>query len=369
MQIRSIQNIVGLPSGRKEIIKEFQSTDDIINAVLEQHELNKPAFKKFAKHFDSKDVYTVCRKLWEFVHYNLNYKAEPNTQSVKSVSKMLMDANTGKGNDCKHFSGFIAGCLDALNIPFVYRFAAYDGKIPTHVYVVAKHGEDIICDAVLPYFDSEKTPTYKIDINPKKKNNMPLIRMTGFPATIGYTAKEIAAHKIAVAAAAVPRGAFLSLVALNVHGLATKMKQAIAKDSKKVEAFWYKFGGDFSKLKQTVEKGATKKRILGVQTGIDQSNNTISPDYAQYPQVGSLAAITAFLTSAAPIIIPLIGLLKSMSVPTNDVSADATNFSGSTEKELATADTNTSTGTGISTNTMLLVGGAALVAFLIFKKK
>lgn len=367
MKIQALQNIVGFPSGKKEILKEFQNTNDIIHAVLEQHQINKNAFTKIAKHFDDSDDYTVCRKLWEFVHYNLNYKAEPNLQTVKSVSKMLYDAN-GKGNDCKHFSGFIAGCLDALDIPFVYRFAAYDGKIPTHVYVVAKCGDqNVICDAVLPYFDSEKSPTYKIDIDPKKKNNMPLVRMSGF-AQIGYTTAQKIEHTAAIVGAAASRAAFDALLLLNVHGLATKMQEALNKNSAKVESLWYKFGGDFNKLKTNVAKGAAKKRILGVPSGIDQNDNTVSPDYSN--KIGfDPVTVSAAITAATPIVVAVIALFKQLNINSNDVSTDLTDYSGSGYQDYTTQYQQQQATTQFAGNTLLLLGGAAVIAFLIFKNK
>ena len=170
MNVKNLQNIAGYPKGKKELIKQFQNTNDIVEAVMQQHELNRNAFNKIAESFDTGNDYDTCQKIWEFTHYKLNYKAEPELQTVKSLSKILYDGQNNKGNDCKHFSCFEAGILESLQIPFFYRFAAYNGKIPTHVYVVANLSRgEVILDGVLPYFDSEKSYTYKIDINPKKK--------------------------------------------------------------------------------------------------------------------------------------------------------------------------------------------------------
>lgn len=61
------------------------------------------------------------------------------------------------------------------------------------------------------------------------------------------------------------RGAFLSAVALNVFGMATKMKQATKTQSgiDKVRGKWYAFGGDWAKLRQAIDNGAKRKKIGG----------------------------------------------------------------------------------------------------------
>ena len=65
------------------------------------------------------------------------------------------------------------------------------------------------------------------------------------------------------------RGAFLGLLALNFRGLATRLDKAIQKDSKAVQGFWNKLGGDFSKLKKNVDKNKGKKPLFGQGKGID----------------------------------------------------------------------------------------------------
>lgn len=70
---------------------------------------------------------------------------------------------------------------------------------------------------------------------------------------------------------AVPRGAFLSVVRLNVFGMATKLYNAIFKEDgsywqpgqDRIYKKWRSFGGDWNALKNAVLKGAKKKAILG----------------------------------------------------------------------------------------------------------
>jgi len=65
---------------------------------------------------------------------------------------------------------------------------------------------------------------------------------------------------------ALPRGAYLSLVALNVFGTATRLKQATSTTdgANKVRNVWYKFGGDWKNLRSAIDNGAKRKRLLGI---------------------------------------------------------------------------------------------------------
>jgi ferritin len=355
MNLNKLQSIAGYPNGKKELIKKFQNTNDIVKAVIEQHDLNRNAFKKLATHFDRGNDYDTCQAIWEFVHYNLNYKAEPDLQTVKTVSKILYDGSNSKGNDCKHFSCFEAGILEALGIPYFYRFAAYDGKIPTHVYVVAnlKRGS-VIMDAVLPYFDSEKSYTYKIDINPLKKKDMPLYRLSGV-STIGAVSEV--QHKIRLVTFAAARGAILELTKFNVFNLAVKFNLAIMKDRKKVEDFWYNVGGkDFGKLLDAAIEGKTKKRILG----LDQDSTTVSPDY----NTAKIGTPLTFIVALLPALPSIISLFMSLNIKHDDINV---NQALPPEQKLPTTPP-TNQPQSASTNNLLLIGGAAILAIFLLKK-
>lgn len=64
---------------------------------------------------------------------------------------------------------------------------------------------------------------------------------------------------------AIPRNAFLGLVALNVFGMASKMKRVIgdAAGKKKLVDKWYSLGGKESGIISAIESGAKKNAILG----------------------------------------------------------------------------------------------------------
>jgi len=102
------------------------------------------------------------------------------------------------------------------------------------------------------------------------------------------------AAKFKTVALSIPRGAFLVLIKLNVHGLATSLLNAWTKDKKKVEGFWKKLGGDPVAFKKAIESGAKKKKILGAD---DES-------------IG--LAIPAMIASATPILILVSKLFKEI---------------------------------------------------------
>jgi hypothetical protein len=98
---------------------------------------------------------------------------------------------------------------------------------------------------------------------------------------------------------AVPRNAYLSLVALNVFGTATKVAQAISTEDgkKKLGDKWYKLGGNPDKLFNAARSGAKKKRILGINDAAT---------------IGAAPAIPAWVVTATAIIAAMTPLINSI---------------------------------------------------------
>lgn len=99
------------------------------------------------------------------------------------------------------------------------------------------------------------------------------------------------------------RNAFLGLIELNVKGLARKIK---AGNKAKISKLWEKFGGDPNKLYKSVERGAKKKQLFGVD---DENFIGVEP-----ASTGTAAALAA----AAPIIAAIIKALKGVKTPKVD---------------------------------------------------
>jgi hypothetical protein len=111
---------------------------------------------------------------------------------------------------------------------------------------------------------------------------------------------------------AVPRGAYLALVSLNVFGLGTKLwKAAFNEDGsyyqpgqQKIRDRWYSLGGDWSVLQSAIKKGHTKPKILG---------NTTETVYYRLGELDQVGAAPAAIAAAAVTIIAALGpLIKSI---------------------------------------------------------
>lgn len=299
-----------------------QTTNDIVNQVLSQHQSNVKQAKQIAHLFDGGNAYNTCQNVWNFLKYQIPYRIEPSSkQTTKSLSRIIYDSFNGGSNDCKHYSGFAGAVLSALNYPFKYRFTGYSNysKTPTHVYVVCqpKIGSEIYVDAVLNDFDVQKPYKLKIDkkmslyqlsgvdevsIGAKRKKPTKLI------STIKKAGKNVVKAATAVKQAAAtyslvaPRNAFLLLLKYNVHGWATGLKNNSFESLK-----WWKdwFGGDRTVLMNTIKEGAKRKRILGLD-----NDSFLVPE-----SVGMIGlepvSVSATIAQASPIMIKVASILKT----------------------------------------------------------
>jgi hypothetical protein len=174
------------PFNHKSILIETsQGVPDIIREVLEAHKYFSADYNTIWDFFYSNSTEKICKKLFQFCKDNLTYKVESEArQTTKSPSAIIATADLG--NDCKHYAGFIGGCLSAIvrntgrDINWKYRFASYDlfETDPGHVFIVVNDGaNEFWVDPVLDSFNKKLVPTYYTD---KKIKGMPLYRMSGF---------------------------------------------------------------------------------------------------------------------------------------------------------------------------------------------
>lgn len=168
---------------------------------------------------------------------------------------------------------------------------------------------------------------------------------------------------------ALPRGAFLTLVSFNVLGLGTALKK---RDSQGPSGYqplvnqWERLGGRYDKLRDAFNAGSKRKPIfqnLGTRFGIGGIHMV---------PVGAVtaSAVLGFIGTATPIIIALVPLIKSF-IP--EKSADSSGNTGYTVDvvpsdfpSVAPADNAPEKS---SVPPVLLVGAAAGLAFMLFKKK
>lgn len=396
------------------LVNPEQDVDDIIHGVLQAHEEFAGVYDIIAPVFDYRSTEDICNALYNFCKYEIQYREEGKGEKDNPLQTIATPTGilTRGFGDCKHYAGFTAGILDALNrsgknIDWCYRFASYrmDVKTPYHVFVVVNvNGHEKFIDAT-PGAASMQ-PIWIID---KKINAMPLVKNI---AGVGEVADEsipdinsitqedlegalsqvdtsldmddatvdainmLVAYQLIgndaqidnvrfhsllnnlqeaekaaltdaynryllymqsnaignflddlwrgtkVATLAIPRNAFLGLVALNVFGMASKMSRllAIPDARKKLVDKWYSLGGKENGIVDAINNGAKKKAVLG---GLGQSNS-----------VGvAAAAAPAWLAVAGGIIaaiMPLVtSLLKQNNAYTSDFAAiDAGNYGG-----------------------------------------
>jgi hypothetical protein len=338
-----------------------------------------------------KDAERVCRYVRGLVTYKQDGFSE---QKIQLPARLLKDTKKG---DCKSYSLAVLAILTAMGYRSGFRFASYKAnKIPTHVYNFVLDNQNNLhsFDACVESLRESPRFTYIKD--------MKVTYLAGTPTMIesremDYIGKKGRGKKIFLSPV---RGAFLSLVALNVRGLATKLKLSMAKGESSTKAFWEKLGGDFSKLKKSVSTGSGKKALFGKGKGLKSPylyNTYLGQTEFQYgaefisefdePFVGAVdwAAIGAFLATAAPALIAANNLFKKQGIPEGEGDVITEDESKNTPPldpdkqgfEAADPETKTTPSMipGFSTGfkpSPLLIGGlaaGALALYFITKKK
>lgn len=301
--------------GEKKVIVLNQSTQDIIKELIKSHKKNEKEYDKIYKYFDTSNVLGICENVFDFCKKNIKYNIESgNKQTLRTPAAILIN---GSG-DCKQYSQFIGGILDAINrnskkIDWCYRFAAYNSnKDIQHVFIVVKiNGIEYWIDPVLNEFNERKQYNHKID------KKMSLYQISGFEneeigklkikfpkIPIAQALKQVSIKNIKnlglKVALAPSRNAFLALVSFNSFGLAAKIAKAIQKDRAKIDRFWRDLGGDFSALLRAV-------------------NNRQSIKVSGYNYIGDPATGTA-AAAASPIIAAILKVLKDMGIDSKDIA-------------------------------------------------
>ncbi len=177
--------------GIRQVIKQDQSTHDIMNEVYKAHFVFLKDYNAMADYFSATDPVQLAKQVFKFCKDNIAYKIESeNFQTTRSPAGILYL----KSGDCKHYAGMCAGILDAIRrsttmkFDLLYRFASYEllDSIPAHVFVVMKYkGQEYWIDPVLKTFNQRKPqPTYSTD----KKIPMALVRLSGLTQPQNYPA-------------------------------------------------------------------------------------------------------------------------------------------------------------------------------------
>lgn len=357
--MQDVFNKIGSPEGKNILNKANAINSDIIKTINKNVPTAVIQCKTIAKKFEGNTELETCRNIWEFLKTKIQYKKDPAAaQMVRLPRRFLRD---GKG-DCKSFALFTAGVLGALGIPFKIRYAGYNSgiKIPSHVYVITDNG--IIIDAVWHRFNDEKEPKFLKDMKVYTLAGLDNVRYSPVNGLFKKKSKEEKKErkekrkgKVNKIVLAPSRAAFLGLVLINFHGLASKLASGLQKNSDRIQKLWKKLGGDFGQLKSTIDKGAQKKRIFGIG----------SP----------AAAAAAAITTAAPIIVIVVKELKQLGLggkevdDLNDQATDELKDQG-TDPDTVSKQIEAGADNGFSftpSTGLLFAGGAAVL--LIFGKK
>ena len=167
----------------KKVLIEDQSTGDIIQGILDNHDNYESQYDKISEMFIDDNEVETAKNVFEFLKNNVPYYVEPiEKQTLRSPSAII---SMKQGADCKSYASFINGIMSSLNrkgifnVPLAYRFASYryDTKEPQHVFSVLYPGtkNEVWVDPVLNKFDQRKEPVFIKD----KKIKMALIAMSG----------------------------------------------------------------------------------------------------------------------------------------------------------------------------------------------
>jgi hypothetical protein len=146
-----------MQTGQTILVKQNANNSELQRAI----EAVIPAATKqaasIANRYKGKNEAETCKKIFDYLKNNINYKADGANQAVRLPSGLMRTAQ----GDCKSYSVFTSAILSNLGIPHKLVYASYDPKdpTPTHIYVMTKNG--CIIDAVYGKFNAEKKATYK----------------------------------------------------------------------------------------------------------------------------------------------------------------------------------------------------------------
>jgi len=343
----------------RRVLRYSQSVGDIMSGILETHKKYAKEYDLICTKFDGPTAEIIAHKVYNFLKRHTFYVVEADTkQTLRSPAAILaLGANPKVGLDCKSYSLFIGGILDAFKrrgkkIDWCYRFASYKliDKVPHHVFVVLNPGtnNEIWVDPVLPSFNNKKQYNYKID----KKINMALIAVAGIGKTKRTNAEKAqrrAELKAKVKdrikksgklllkfnpATAGARNAILLVIKVNLFGLAHKLFQMIRKPNgeTKLKKFWESIGGRYASLTKNIMEGVKHGKHKGedkilseIKSSTKTTNGPIQHAHKK-PRLGMSIGdpVTASaVVASTPILIKLITMLKDMGIDTDKLQAAA----------------------------------------------
>jgi hypothetical protein len=287
----------------------------IVNAVPKATE----QVKEMAASFSGANDQETCKKIFDFLKNQIQYKADGADQIIRYPSALLKT----KTGDCKSYSLLTAAILNNLEIPCRFVLQSFnEDPTPSHIYVETLSG--VKCDAVWGKFNSEKPSTFKyyIPMNVKYMAGINGVKTMGDcgcascktaigSVKIGLTAENKAdcdkkhpvlktwfgdtnrASRAACYAAkevkekaqqaknwvdslnlkkyfgSIPRQITLGMYSMNIDGLASNVNNTPQKT--KLLDGWIRLGGDPAALNRAITDGSSKKPIkIGFRGAIEK---------------------------------------------------------------------------------------------------
>jgi hypothetical protein len=144
-------------TGQTILVKSNANNSELQRAIEAVIPAATKQASSIANRYKGKNEAETCKKIFDYLKNNINYKADGANQAVRLPSGLMRTAQ----GDCKSYSVFTSAILSNLGIPHKLVYASYDPKdpTPTHIYVMTKSG--CIIDAVYGKFNAEKKATYK----------------------------------------------------------------------------------------------------------------------------------------------------------------------------------------------------------------
>jgi len=408
-------------AGQTILVKQNANNSELQRAI----EAVIPAATKqaasIADRYKGKNEAETCKKIFDYLKNNINYKADGANQAVRLPSGLMRTAQ----GDCKSYSVFTSAILSNLGIPHKLVYASYDPKdpTPTHIYVMTNSG--CIIDAVYGKFNAEKKATYKKykDMNISYISGMNKRRIgnmgkygTGGACGIGAVegAFEWAkrnginlsnSQKISIGAQKVlplaigGRGFVRNLIQKNAGGFATSLNKLMidSRSQRQGQPAWDKMraiemqglnkGGNPNELYESISEGASKtptgayfNKLMKMRAG------GYTPNVAQWiaaavsavfgkkynEATGAITGEPASTTAVAVTTAPWWATLVGSIVTTLGVAYITSTASAAPGEAPLPADTTTNTNqprTGSALLPIILVGGAAAAYFLLKPSK
>lgn len=408
--------------GKEKTHSDMADNADIRRAIFGAVPEAVSQTKEFAKHFGRNSQRESCKAIFDFLKNKLNYVADGDTQIIKLPSALL---HTKKG-DCKSYSVITSAILTNLGIPHHFVLVSYNNDpTPSHIYVQTDDG--CIIDAVWGKFNDEKKPTYRYEVKPNGQMKVKSISGVGKCGTymggcgcgcnscgvsglketlqnIKDKAKGVV-QKVAPKAIdagkkyglSVGRGVFLTLVKSNLDGFGSKLgKMNFANLSKQ----WSAIGGNPTALQDAIKNGsqkpskvigllgklaaASKTKVKGVtgfnadalKVAIPTATTAVGTAIAPAAGTAAGASLGAVMVALLPVVLDLLSAMKPAEDTTNPPPFPPIPDEDRVDDDNAGAGAGTGAGTGAgsgsggsNTTTYILIGGAAIAAYFLLKKK